>query len=85
MLSLGKVPTVKIDVPIPTPFFPKWIPWVIGGLVILGGVFLFLWLESRKDNTKNVDEIQQPKQENLEKPQIIAQPISLFGENPNPI
>jgi hypothetical protein len=84
MLSLGKVPTVKIDVPIPTPFFPKWVYWVIGGLVILGGILFFLWLQSDEDNTKNVAEIERLKRENLKQSQMIAQPISLFGGNSNP-
>ena len=84
MLSLGKVPTVKVDVPIPTPFFPNWVFWVIGGLVILGGVFVYLWLQGDEDNTKNVAEIERLRRENLKQSQMIAQPLSLFGGNKKP-
>ena len=76
MLTLGSVPSVKIEVPISKPVFPKWGIWVIGGLVVLGGVLLYLWLQSdkdkAKDNAKNSAEIERRKQEDAKKAEIIA-------------
>lgn len=78
MLTLGNVPTVKIEVPvsIPTPFFPEWVFWLIGILVVVGGVFIYLWLRGKKENTKNVAEIEWLKQEDLKK----SEELKRFGQ-----
>ena len=76
MLTLGSVPTVKIEVPIPKPVFPEWGMWVIGGLVVLGCVLLYLWIKSDKDKAKDkaesLSEIERLKQEDAKKAEIIA-------------
>lgn len=78
MLTLGNVPTVKIEVPvsISTPFFPKWAILLIGILVVVGGVFFYLWFQGNKDKTKNVAEIERLKQEDLKK----SEELKRFGQ-----
>ena len=72
MLTLGSVPSVKIEVPIPKPVFPEWGIWVIGGLVVLCGVLSYIWIQSDKGKAKSLSEIERLKQEVAKKAEIIA-------------
>ena len=48
MLTLGYVPTVKVEVPTPTPFFPEWVLWCLGFAVLGLGILGFLYWENQK-------------------------------------
>jgi hypothetical protein len=50
MLTFGNVPTAKVEipvsVPIPTPFIPNWIKWLLAGLVVFGVVLLIIHIRA---------------------------------------
>ena len=71
MLTFGNVPTVKVEVPVPTPVFPKWGIALIIGLAVLGIILFFMWFQRGKKETQNLAEIERLNQEDLRKSEVI--------------